>query len=168
MDEADEKEQAEEHQDAATEPPLTRKRVADRLGVSVFKVRSLEGKALHPQRVNGVHHFDPDEVDRLARTLGPRRQRLAAARTEGEIAALAYRAFDADKDLHAIVEELQVPPDRIRALYREWRQPDLAEYETNKRKRERAEAQRREEEAQQRRHDREMESFERTAAKWNR
>jgi hypothetical protein len=141
--------------------------VADRLGVSVFKVRSLEGKALHPRRVNGVHHFDPDEVDELARTLGPRRQRLAATRTEGEIAALAFRAFDADRDLHAIVEELQVPPDKVRALYREWRQPNLEEYETNKRKRERAEAQRRHDEEEQRRHDRSMESFHRTMAKWN-
>lgn len=37
----------------------TRSEVAKQLGVSVFKVRSMEGKELHPEIVGGVRHFDP-------------------------------------------------------------------------------------------------------------
>jgi hypothetical protein len=168
MDEADKGQQAEEQQDAVTAAvPLTRKRVAERLGVSIFKVRSLEGKTLHPHCVNGVHHFDTEEVDKLARTMEPSPRPATKARTEGETAALAFRAFDADKDLHAVVQELEVPPEQVRALYREWREPDLEEFEINKRKRERVEAQQREDEEEQRRHDRSLENFERTMAKFS-
>jgi hypothetical protein len=53
-----------------TETRLTRKRVADQLGVSIFKVRSMEGNELHPKVVGGVHYFDPEEVAALAWSVG--------------------------------------------------------------------------------------------------
>jgi hypothetical protein len=49
---------------------MTRKQVADRLGRSLATVRRLEGTLLHPHRdVRGVHHFDREEVEALARDL---------------------------------------------------------------------------------------------------
>jgi hypothetical protein len=47
---------------------LTRSGVAKRLGKSIATVRRMEGVELHPTRgSNGVHLFDPDEVDAAAR-----------------------------------------------------------------------------------------------------
>jgi Helix-turn-helix domain len=47
---------------------MTRQQVAKRLGRSVATVRRLEGGRLRPtQDSRGVHQFDPDEVDALAR-----------------------------------------------------------------------------------------------------
>lgn len=49
---------------------MTRKQVADRLGRSLATVRRLEGVLLHPRRdARGVHHFERDEVEALARDL---------------------------------------------------------------------------------------------------
>jgi len=42
---------------------LTRKQLADRLGVSVSKVRTMEGKSLNPIKIEGVHYFERSEVD---------------------------------------------------------------------------------------------------------
>jgi hypothetical protein len=45
---------------------MTRKQVAVRLGKSLATVRRLEGVRLHPVRdAQGVHRFDPDEVEDL-------------------------------------------------------------------------------------------------------
>jgi hypothetical protein len=148
---------------APAETRLTRKPVAERLGVSVFKVRSLEGKALHPEVVAGVHYFDAAEVERVARELGLRaRRRPGEARSEGEIAAAVFSAFADGKDLHEIVTELAVAPETVRALYRQWREPDLEEHEVARQRRERAEAVRRAEADEQRRHDERMERWEKT------
>ena len=47
---------------------LTRSGVARRLGKSIATVRRMEGVELHPTRdERGVHRFDPDEVERIAR-----------------------------------------------------------------------------------------------------
>lgn len=46
---------------------LTRSQVAQRLGRSLATVRRLEGTVLHPQQdPQGVHRFDPDEVEAVA------------------------------------------------------------------------------------------------------
>lgn len=145
---------------SSVETRLTRKPVAERLGVSVFKVRSLEGKMLHPELVGGVHYFDAAEVEWVARELGVRRCPRREARSEGEIAAAVFLAFDEGKDLHEIVTELSVPPETVRALYRQWQESDLEEYEVTRQRRERAEAARREEAEEQRRHDAQMERWE--------
>jgi hypothetical protein len=168
MNSPDEREQDESSHGPAESPTppdrLTRKRVADMLGVSIFKVRSMEGRELHPQVRDGVHYFDAEEVAALARTMAPKRRR-GNERTEGEIAALAFLAFDEGKDLFQIVTELRIPPEKVRALYREWREPDLEQHEVVRRKRERIEKQRRSEEADQRRHDQSMERLERELAR---
>jgi hypothetical protein len=49
---------------------MTRQQVAKRLGNSLATVRRLEGVRLTPvQDARGVHHFDPDEVEALARDI---------------------------------------------------------------------------------------------------
>src|SRR6478752_2791194 len=49
---------------------MTRQQVAKRLGKSLATVRRLEGGRLNPlQDARGVHHFDPDEVEALARDM---------------------------------------------------------------------------------------------------
>jgi hypothetical protein len=49
---------------------MTRQQVAKRLGKSLATVRRLEGSRLHPVAdTRGVHHFDPDEVEALARDI---------------------------------------------------------------------------------------------------
>jgi len=146
---------------------LTRKRVADALGVSIFKVRSMEGRELHPTVRGGVHYFDAEEVATLARKLAPKRL-SDNERTDGEIAALAFLAFDEGKDLFQIVTELPIPPEKVRALYREWREPDLEQHEVSRRKRERAQREERREQEEQRRHEREMERMGRDLARFAR
>ena len=99
--------------------------------------------------------------------MAPKRPR-ENERTDGEIAALAFLAFDESKDLFQIVTELRIPPEKVRALYREWREPDLEHHEVARRKRERIENQRRHEEAEQRRHEQRMERWDRDLARLGR
>jgi hypothetical protein len=109
-----------DQQVCSTTGKLTRSQVAARLGVSVSKVRTMEGRALHPTVVEGVHYFAEGQVDRLAATAPPRlvgRSQL----DEGRIAARVFRLIDHGKDLREIVEELEIPPQRVRTLYREWK-----------------------------------------------
>lgn len=146
----------------------TRGEVAKQLGVSVFKVRSMEGHELHPEVVRGVHFFDPEEVASAAWALGPKRRKAGGDHDEGEIAALAFRAFDDGKDLHEMVTQLRIPPERVRALYREWREPDLEQHEIARRKRERAKREQRHDEEEQRRHEKEMERLDRSLARFGR
>jgi hypothetical protein len=63
MSRADAREQTDQHHTSEPQHRPTRKQVADQLGVSVFKVRSMEGKQVHPVRENGVHYFEPGIVD---------------------------------------------------------------------------------------------------------
>jgi hypothetical protein len=123
-------------------PRLTRTAVARRLGCSVSKVRTLEGKALHPLVEGGVHTFAAAQVEALAATI-PRRAR-AGDRGAGAQAAAVFRLFDAGKDLRVVVEELGVEPEQVRALYRQWRVPDLEEGERQRQRAERAAAEERE------------------------
>ena len=137
---------------------LTRKQVAERLGVSHSKVRTMEGKELHPVRENGVNYFDAAEVEALARA-GAAPTRSKAELTDGQLAARVFRLLDAGKNLREIVTELEESPDRIRALYREWAVPDFAEGERQRQRREREEDQRRQAEAWER-------SAERSSREW--
>lgn len=70
--------------------------------------------------------------------------------------AIDILALDEGKDLFQIVTELRIPPERVRALYREWREPDLEQHEVARRKRERQERERRREEGDRRHHEKEM------------
>ncbi|HEY0469904.1 MAG TPA: hypothetical protein VGC79_37215 [Polyangiaceae bacterium] len=74
---------------------MTRKQVADRLGRSLATVRRLEGTLLHPQRdARGVHHFDRDEVEGLARDLNS--GRISIGRNHAS--STADGAWDHDAD----------------------------------------------------------------------
>jgi hypothetical protein len=137
---------------------MTRKQVAERLGVSLSKVRTMEGKELHPTRENGVNYFTVAEIDALARAdAAP--VKAKGGLTDGQLAARVFRLLDAGKNLREIVTELEEPPDRIRALYREWSVPDFADGERQRVRREREEEQRRQSEAWER-------SAERSAREW--
>jgi hypothetical protein len=53
---------------------LTRSGVAKRIRKSLATVRRMEGNELHPEvDENGVHWFDEDEVDQVAKGRGGRR-----------------------------------------------------------------------------------------------
>ena len=116
---------------------LTRTAVARRLGCSVSKVRTLEGKVLHPVVADGVHTFAAAEVEALAAAPPPRR---APARPgdAGAVAGAVFRLFDAGKNLRQVVVELGGEPEKVRALYSEWRTPDLEEGERQRLRRARA------------------------------
>ena len=103
---------------------LTRKQVADLLGVSVFKVRTLERKGeLHPVVRDGTNFFTRAEVNALLQTASPERRRGSRPidpRTDGEIAAEVFKLFDEGKALSEIVRIAAVVPERVRALYEEY------------------------------------------------
>ncbi len=156
-DDAPEPEDTDVGQDPA-EPSdrLTRKQVADRLRVSISKVRTMEGKQLHPIVEEGVNYFTVAEVDALLRRAPAKAK---AAMSDGQLAARVFRLLDAGKNLRDIVTELEEPPERVRAFYREWSVPDFAEGERQRVRRQREDEQRRQAEAWER-------SAERSAREW--
>jgi hypothetical protein len=139
---------------------LTRKQVADRLGVSVSKVRTLEGKSLNPIKIDGVHYFERAEVDAAALSMGRKR---AAHMTEGEVAAAVFRLIDNGKELREIVIELEQPPSTVRALYREWLD-DFDAGEQRLRQSELEAKREREERAAHKRDEADMRAYERSVA----
>lgn len=156
----DETLEPDETDSAPTSSPdrLTRKQVAQRLGVSLSKVRTMEGKELHPTRENGVNYFAVAEIDALSRAdAAP--VKTKGGLTDGQLAARVFRLLDAGKNLREIVTELEEPPERIRGLYREWSVPDFVEGERQRIRRQREEEQRRQAEAWER-------SAERNAREW--
>jgi hypothetical protein len=98
----------------------TRAQAAARLGVSVSKVRTMEGTTLHPVVINGVHYFTADELDEVACCI-PASSRARRRLDDGQIAARVFRLIDNGKELREIVEELEVTPQHVRTLYREWK-----------------------------------------------
>lgn len=138
---------------------LTRAQVAKRLGVSVSKVRTMEGKALHPEIVDGVHYFAGTEVDAVALERPPsvRSRRL----DEGQIAARVFNLIEHGKDVREIVQELEVPPRVVRTLYHEWKL-DLVDGENDLRKAVEAAVQERENRRYEREAERDARAYERT------
>lgn len=139
---------------------LTRKQVADRLGVSISKVRTMEGKSLNPIKVEGVHYFDRSEVDAAALSMG---RKGAAHMNEGEVAAAVFKLIDNGKELREIVIELEQPPSVVRALYREWLD-DFDAGEQRLRQAEQEAKQQREEQAAHKRDQADMRAYERSMA----
>ena len=111
---------------------LTRSQVAARLDVSISKVRTMEGTALHPEVIGGVHYFSADDVDALARSL-PASKRSRAGLDDGQIAALVFFLIEHGKELAEIDQELEVPPQLVRTLYHEWK-TDFMEGEEERRR----------------------------------
>lgn len=100
---------------------LTRIQVASALGVSVSAVRRMEGRSLHPKLVAGVWIFDPAEITGHPKAAKPARR--PRSHSEGDISAEVFQRLDQGQSLRQIVEDLHQPPDRIRALFREWMTP---------------------------------------------
>jgi hypothetical protein len=96
---------------------LTRYQVARQLGVGITTVlRMCQRGELHPKPgANGVWRYDPAEVVRLAAMrMDPGR------RTAGQTAAAAFQMFDTGVEFKDVVIKLQLSPDDVRRLYREW------------------------------------------------
>ena len=96
---------------------LTRSQVARQLGLGVTQVHRMRLRGeFHPKRdAAGAWRYDPAEVLRVA---GARA--VAVQRTSGQVAAEAFHMFDHGGELKDIVMALQVPPEEVRRLYREW------------------------------------------------
>ena len=104
----------------ARQPPvdgLTRSQVARQLGVGVTAVHHMRLRGeLRPQRdAGGVWRYDPADVIRVAAKRGVR-----GLRTDGDVAAEAFRMFDQGGELKDIVSALRVTPDEVRRLFKEW------------------------------------------------
>ena len=102
----------------------TRKNVAEFLGVSISKVRTLEGKLLHPDKRKGVNYFDPEAVKSYAEGIGYTRGR-SGTQSEGKLAARAFKMFSEGKNLREVVCALEIAPEKACELYEAWMTPDL-------------------------------------------
>ncbi len=124
---------------------LCKLETAKLLGVSRQMVAKMaqEG-ALHPIKDSyGDYFFDPDEVQAYANT-HPKVKRYFNG---GDIAAEAFRLFDAGKNRRECVIELRRTPQEVDELWAEWKRDDfstaraeraaLAELHERERKRER-------------------------------
>jgi hypothetical protein len=138
---------------------LTRAQAAERLGVSISKVRTMEGKALHPDVVDGVHYFAASEVDTVACERAPSK-RPRARFDDGQIAARVFYLIDHGKDVREIVQELEVPPQMVRTLYHEWKL-DLVDGENERQSAADAAVQERENRRHEREAERETRAYER-------
>jgi hypothetical protein len=102
------------------QPPvdgLTRSQVARQLGVGVTAVHHMRLRGeLRPQRdAGGVWRYDPADVIRVAAKRGVR-----GLRTDGDVAAEAFRMFDQGGELKDIVSALRITPAEVRRLFKEW------------------------------------------------
>jgi hypothetical protein len=98
---------------------MTRQQVANKIGRHTSTVRRLErDDVLHPQFREGVHWFDPDEVDAVAATLPTITKSAATVATtdEGERARSAFQILGRGATWRALVTELAMPPDEAREL----------------------------------------------------
>jgi hypothetical protein len=97
-----------------SEAVLSRRQVAEILGISLSTVRRLEGQELHPVVRDGVNYFVPSEVEAISRSLalGPR--------SDGRLAAQIFVLLEQGLDLREIVVRAQVSPVQVRELYEEW------------------------------------------------
>src|SRR5262245_37208846 len=106
---------------------LTRRQVAERLGVSVSTVRRNEFSLLHPiYDERGVWRFDPQELTglklrrRVGRKSASRRRRHGRA-AKGVLAARVFTMLERGASFAEIVIALKVEPTKLRRLYRAWR-----------------------------------------------
>jgi hypothetical protein len=81
----------------------------------------MEGKKLHPRHIDGTWRFDPAEVGTVQDVARPARR--CSTRSEGDLSAEVFLRLDQGQGLRRIVADLRQPPDRIRALFREWTTP---------------------------------------------
>jgi len=105
--------------DSRRPPPdgLTRSQVARQLGVGVTAIHHMRLRGeLRPTRdAGGVWRYDPADVIRAAAKRGVR-----GLKTQGDVAAEAFRMFDQGGELKDIVSALRITPAEVRHLYKEW------------------------------------------------
>lgn len=104
---------------------VTRREVADLLGVSVQTVMAYEQrKLLTPEVVTRqtegrgmreIYVYDPREVAKL-----PARKRSDKAPSAGEIAARSFELFDEGSSLREVVKAVRITPDKAQELHVEW------------------------------------------------
>jgi hypothetical protein len=100
--------------------PFTRSAAAAILQVSVTTIRRWEGTMLHPVRgADGIHLFDPTEVQELARRR-PTPPPAKNSGSEGEIAAAAFALFKKKTSPRDVVIELEQPPAVVQKLHEDW------------------------------------------------
>jgi DNA-binding transcriptional MerR regulator len=103
---------------------LTRRQVAERMGVTVSRVRAFDSKQLHPRARGGQWFYNAEEVDDLIsrRT----KHRTAARITSGRLTARAFRMFgEGKRNIRDLCIELETTPDQVDKLYEEWITSDL-------------------------------------------
>ena len=111
---------------------LTRKQVADYLGLSISSIRRLENEGVLIPEVGegGVRHFSEDQVeavkaDREAEA-GPRNAAPTIAQTlaptDGALTALAFAHFDRGETPVQVVQALELTAPLAKLLYEQWRE----------------------------------------------
>ena len=104
---------------------IKRGEVGKRLGVSVSKVRSMQQAGeVESQLRDGVHYFDPSEIDRLAQAKADKHSGVRGM-SEGKVAAKVFEMLDGGCNRSEIVQTLEITPHKVDALYEAWREPDL-------------------------------------------
>ncbi len=93
---------------------LTRRQVAEVLGVAEDEVERLDGRALHPKRSeqDRAWRYDPAEV----RSLAAGASRLEPANGSGAEDAAAFELFEAGKTLPQVVIATKLPAERVAKL----------------------------------------------------
>jgi hypothetical protein len=89
---------------------MIRREVAKRLGMAENSVKRRDGIDFHPDQQGGRFFYDPAEVERYAEQHGAKR----ASAASGQIAARAFRMFEAGKGFRDVVMELEVTPAQAR------------------------------------------------------
>lgn len=105
---------------------LTRKQVADLLGIGVTSVRRAEGRYLHPTIDRwGVRRFSPIEVEAFSQMKGrPAHQEesdaasVAASKVPGPVAAKIFMLFEQNRSLVQVVLETEQNPIVVREFRR--------------------------------------------------
>lgn len=99
---------------------MTRAEVAKRIGRSIATVRRMEGKELHPSvDWNGVHLFDPDEVEAVAQELKENGRRSLEYTNDLPPFLLASRIKTVEyekENLTGELEDLQKKLDRMSGI----------------------------------------------------
>ena len=121
---------------------MTRAQVAKRLGKSIATVRRLEGVALHPVvDADGVHWFDPDEVERFKQGLARRasgsgRSAWLRAQLHQRTVQPAFDEEDEEDGDDEDVEDGDAPNVLSEEAARRFREDEVARCEQHARERE--------------------------------
>ncbi len=88
---------------------LTRTQAARRAGVSISKIRRMEGAEIDPIVIDGKHFFHIEDIDRHRRL------------SEGQVAGRAFKMFEEGLGIIDVIIELEQAPELIEKLHETWR-----------------------------------------------